>query len=349
MGTVRLIEDDVDGDSGVFVKSEPTLIPGGKDQNPFYLGFNFHALNPLTSQNDSKFPGRFTSAGSLIAHPTFDFNNMFRDHFGVSSWFGPQSEDFLPIQKFAMWLQFLLVRSDLLALVNLTEGDFEIGIWLCDRRDNIRVINMTQPRKDDIFPQEGSLPGDPYFGVPGASTLFSPQRPETVDAFDPREFLVGGIYTRDSFDSDGRYLGVKSRFQTAIQLEFRLDGWRFIKPIIATNADVLLDKPDRNIGIQLVKKQSIVSYAQLKNLALGLDKIYNFERRQFDETTGGRCDIQFGDPVYYTDSEEINDTTDSLPNTVKGVCTKNVISLSKAKNGPGGFTAKIELVTRIWP
>ena len=132
-------------------------------------------------------------------------------------------------------------------------------------------------------------------------------------------------------------------------MEFRFDVWRFIKPIIATNADVLLDKPDRNIGLQLVKKQSIVSYAQLKNLALGLDKIYNFGRRQFDETTGGRCDIQFGDPVYYTDSEESKDTTDSLPNTVKGVCTNNVISLSKAKNGPGGFTAKIALVTRIWP
>ena len=52
MGTVRLIEDDVDGDSVVFVKSEPTLIPGGKDHNPFSLGFNFHALIPLTSQDD---------------------------------------------------------------------------------------------------------------------------------------------------------------------------------------------------------------------------------------------------------------------------------------------------------
>ena len=98
MGTVSLLEDDVDEDSVVFVKSEPTLIPGGNDHNPFYLGFNFHALNPLTSQHDSKFPGRFTSAGSLIAHPTFDFNNMFRAHFGVSSCFGPQSEEFLAIQ-----------------------------------------------------------------------------------------------------------------------------------------------------------------------------------------------------------------------------------------------------------
>ena len=91
MGTGRLIGDAVVEDSGVFVKTEPTLIRGGKDQNPFYLRFNFHAFSPLTSQNDNDFSGSFTSAGSLISHPTFDFNNMFRDRFVVSSWFGTQS------------------------------------------------------------------------------------------------------------------------------------------------------------------------------------------------------------------------------------------------------------------
>lgn len=349
MGTAKIIADDTAGDSAVFVKSAPTLVQGGTDQNPFYLGVNIHALNPLTGQDDAVFPGS-GAAGSDIALPTFDFNNMFRDHFGVASWFGPQSEDFLPIQKFAFWLQFLLTRSAVLGLVNLTEGDFEFGIWLADRRDNVRVIkNLTQPRKEGVFPQEGALPGEPYFGVPGASTVFSAAEPETVDAFDPREFIIGGIYTRDSFDKQGRYLGIKSRFQTATELEMRLDGYRMTKPLMVTNADVLQDKPTRNIGTQFVKKQSIVSYAQAKNLVLGLDKIFNFERRAFQEDTGGRCDIAFGDSVYYTDSETISDTTDSLANTIKGVNRKNVMSLSKGKNGPGGFTNKFELVTRIWP
>ncbi len=348
MGTVKLIGDDLDGDSGVFIKTEPTLLQGGADANPFFCGFNIHALWPLTGQDDAEFPGSGT-AGSDIALPTFDFNNMFRDHFGVASWFGPQSEDFMPIQKFAFWLQFILTRNSFLNLVNLTEGDFSIGIWMTDRRDNVKVIEMQQPRKDEIFPQEASLPGDTYTGVPGASTIFSPQEPETVDAFDPREFILGGIYTRDAFDKDGRYLGVKSRFNTTTEIEMRLDGYRMIKPLTATNADVLQAKPSRNISTQFVKQQNIISYAQLKNLALGLDKIFNFERREFKETVGGRCDVQFGDSVYYTDSEEINDTTDALPNTVKGVNTKNVISLSKSKNGPGGFTNKFDLVTRIWP
>lgn len=345
MGTVELIADDADGDSGVFIKTAPTLVPGN-DANPYFCGFNFHSMWPLTGQDDAEFPGS-GSAGSEITHPTFDFNNMFRDHFGVPSWFGPQSEDFLPIQKFAFFMQFVNTLL-LFTLRDLTDGDFSMGIWLCDRRDNIRVIEFTQPRRDDIFPQEGTLPGDPYFGVPGASTLFSPQQPETIDAFDPREFLVGGIYTRDSFDKDGRYMGVLGRFRKSTELEFRLDGFRMIKPLMATNADVLLDKPTRNIQTQFIKKQNIISYAQIKNLTLGLDKLYNFPRREFSETTGGRCDIQFGDSVYYTDSETINDTSDAIINTIKGVNTKNVISLSKSKNGPGGFTAKFDLVTRLF-
>ena len=185
--------------------------------------------------------------------------------------------------------------------------------------------------------------------MPGAASFFAAQEPDTIDAFDPREFLFGGIYTRDSFDGQGRYLGVKSRFNTTTEMEFQMDAYRMIKPLISTNADVLLDKPTRNIGAQFIKRNGIVSYAQLKNLTLGLDKIFNFERKEFKEVTGGRCDIQFGDSVYYTDEEEINETTDAIANTIKGVNTKNVVSLSKGKNGPGGFTSTYDLVTRLWP
>lgn len=349
MGTVPMIVDDIDGDSGVFIKSEPSVFPGGQDQNPFYVGFNIHSLWPVTKQDNTEFPGGPSAVGAQVSLPTFDLNNMFRDHDSTQSWFGPNSEDFLPIQSFAFWLQFLLVRNEVLELANLTEGDFSIGIWLADRRDNVRIIELTQARKDDILAQEGKLPGSPYKGVPGVSAFFAAQEPDTTDAFDPREFLIGGIYTKDSFDGQGRYLGVRSRFNTTTEMEMRLDGYRMVKPLLVTNADVFFAKPERNIGTQLIKQQNIVSYAQAKNLVLGLDRIFNFERREFKEFTGGRADIQFGDAVYYTDSEEINDTTDSLPNTVKGVNTKHVISLSKGKSGPGGFTSTFHLVTRIWP
>ena len=354
MGTAQILDDDNTGDSAVFIKSEPTIIQGGKDFNPFYLGFNIHAMWPLTGQDDAAFPGPTlapgTSAGSRITHPTFDFNNMFRDRFGVENIFGPTTEDFLPIQSFAFWLKFILTRNAALDLVNLTEGDFSLGIFLVDRRDNVRLIDdLNIQRKDDVLHHDGKLPGKPYKGVPGVSAFFAAQEPDTTDAFDPREFLFGGIYTRDSFDGQGRYLGVRSRFNTVTEMEMQMDGYRMTKPIVTTNADVFQDKPTRNIGTQLIQKGSIISYAQAKNLVLGLDKIFNFERKAFKESTSGRCDIKWLDPVYYTDQEEINETTDSLANTIKGVNKKTNIVLTKGKNGPGGFTSDHEIVTRLWP
>lgn len=351
MGNEKILDDDVDSNSGVFIRASPLLgAPLTSPQiNRYFAGFNFHSLWPLTGQDDGAFPGS-GAAGSDIALPTFDFNNMFRDHFGVESWFGPQSEDYLPIQSFAFWLKFVINRAGFNALVNVTEGDYNFGIWMADRRDNIRIIDdLVQTRREYVFSQQGKLPGKPFKGVPGVSSFLAAQNPDTTDAFDPREFLVGGIYTRDSFDGQGRYSDNFSKYNNVEDMTLTLDGYRMIKPLIVTNADVLQDKPTRNIGTQFVKKQSITSYAQAKNLVLGLDKIFNFERKQYKEGTGGRCDIQFGDSVYYTDSEEIPDTTDALPNTIKGVNTKNVISLSKGKTGPGGFTSTFDLVTRIWP
>ncbi len=351
MGNEKILDDDIDGDSAVFIRTEQRITAPITlaEINRYYVGFNFHSLWPLTGQDDGAFSGS-GSAGSDIALPTFDFNNMFRDHFGVESWFGPQSEDYLPIQAFAFWLKLIIDRNPVVNLINITEGDYAFGIWMADRRDNIRIIDdLVQPRREYVFSQEGKLPGKPFKGVPGISSFLKATEPDTTDAFDPREFLVGGIYTRDSFDGQGRYSDVFNRFNNQESMTLSLDGYRFIKPLITTNADVLQDKPTRNIGTQFIKKQSITSYAQAKNLVLGLSRIFNFERKEFKEGTGGRCDIQFGDSVYYTDSEEIPDTTDSLANTIKGVNTKNVISLSKGKSGPGGFTNLYELVTRIWP
>jgi hypothetical protein len=352
MGNEKILDDDTDSNSAVFIRTEQrnTTPPITLAQiNSYFLGLNFHSLWPLTGQDDSKFLGS-GAAGSDIALPTFDFNNMFRDHFGVESWFGPQSEDYLPIQSFAFWLKLIIERNPVVALINLTEGDYAFGIWMADRRDNVRIIDdLVQPRREYVFSQQGNLPGKPFKGVPGISSFLAATEPDTTDAFDPREFLVGGIYTRDSFDGQGRYSDLFSRFNNQESMKLSLDGHRMIKPLIVTNADVLQDKPTRNIGTQFIKKQSITSYAQAKNLVLGLSKIFNFERKEYKEGTSGRCDIQFGDSVYYTDSEEIPDTTDALPNTIKGVNTKNVISLSKGKSGPGGFTSLFELVTRIWP
>lgn len=357
VGNKKIADEDISGDSAVFVKSSASLAPSN-EQNPFYVAFNFFpGLFPVTS-NDIPFGA--VTAGEQIATGTFDLDNMTRTADGTISWFGPKSEQYRPIQSIAMWFQFIdtFVGSDTLQ----SDGDYEIGIFLIDRRDNTRILPFTQGKNNDIVPQEGILPGKFYSGVPGASAFFSAAEPEPTDAFDKNNILFGGIYVRDSFDTQGRYKsgspvalvsqiigGKVNRFALSTELEMSIDGYRFVKPLYVTNADEPNALPSRNIDIVDQKKTDISNYQTAKNLILGLARLFGFQQQKFEIDVEGRCDLNQGDCIYYTDTEQVDDTTDTLPNTLKMVVDKIVYKLSKNLDGPGGFTGKVSSVTRLFP
>jgi len=188
-----------------------------------------------------------------------------------------------------------------------------------------------------------------YKGVPGVSAFFAAEEPNPTVSFDASNVIMGGIFTKDSFDSQGRYLGLRSRFATKNEMKLSIDAWRMVKPLVATNVDEANNKPDVNIETLKIDKSSIASYAQLKNYILGLEKFLNFDRRAFTvEVTNGKK-IDFGDSIYLTDPEAINDSDNSISNTVKVVANKITLSISKAKNGPAGIKKHVELIRRVWP
>ena len=341
LGNKGILGDDDANNSAVFVKTAPLDVTR---TFPYYVGFNFHSRWPRTS---NAIPFGAVTAGEAISLPTFDFNNMFRTSQDTIEWFGPRAEEYYPIQSFAAWMQIIV--NDVVLGTFDTEGDYSIKIWMADRNHNVRVIEVPQGRNETIIPQAFALPGEAYKGVPGTSIFLNADEPDTTDAFDPREFVMGGIYTGDSFDTQGRYLGVRSRFQNKSEIELALDGWRMTKPLVVTNVDEPNAKPDRNIEMNpQPRKQSIISYAQAKNYVLGLERWVNFPRDDFIINTGGNNAIKFGDPVYFTDPQMISVTTDGIPNTVKGSADKIVVSLSKSNNGPGGMTSTFHLIPRLY-
>jgi len=349
--------DDPGEDSAVFIKSSARIAPSD-EQNPFYVGFNFFpGLIPVSS---NAIPYGPVTTGEKISTSLMDLDNMTRTADGTISWFGPKSEQYRPIQSFAMWFQFIdtFFGSDSLQ----SEGDYEIGIFLIDRRDNTRILSFTQGKNNDITPQEGKLPGEFYSGVPGASAVFSAKQPEPTDAFDKNKVLFGGIYTRDSFDSQGRYKsgsplallgqligGEVNRFASSTELEMAIDGFRPIKPLYVTNADEPNALPIRNIDIVDQKKTDLTNYQTAKNLVLGLARLFGFQQQRFEIDLEGRCDIAHGDCVYYTDTEQVDETTDTLSNTLKMVNDKITYKLTKTIDGPAGFTCKASIITRLWP
>jgi len=102
MGNKKILDIDTDSNSAIFIKTAPTIIPGGIDQNPFFIGFNFWSMWPVSS---NAIPFGAVTAGEIVSLPTFDFNNMFRTPQGDSEWFGPNVETYFPIQSFANWMQ----------------------------------------------------------------------------------------------------------------------------------------------------------------------------------------------------------------------------------------------------
>ena len=89
------------------------------------------------------------------------------------------------------------------------------------------------------------------------------------------------------------------------------------------------------------------------NAVLAVEQVYNFRTDAFPIRTFGRCNIAFGDPVFYNDTEAIDATFDptglNLVNTVRATAHKITYTVSKGVDGPGGFIRDIELITRLYP
>jgi hypothetical protein len=350
LGNEKITPDDTDSNSAVFANFDV-----GTGPLNFFGGLNFAFPWP---RNTNSIPYGTVSLGEQIKLFVFDILNMHQDHTGGREWFGPNVEDYFPIQGFAFFEKF----QDLLGGGLLRPGgDYKMNLWLADRSDNVVLIEYTHSHNDVTSPQEAAVAKARIFrGRPGISNWLPVKEIEVLDIFDWRNIIRGGIETADSFDSEGRFrygfpipltpfYTNDSKFHNSEKIHISIDAFRGVKPLVATNVDNPSSKPERNIEPQKIKAEHIVSYHQLKNLVKSSEKIFNFEREEYDVKTTGRCDIAFGDPVYYNDPEIIDITTDGFTNTVKVVANSIIYSISKTAKGPGGFIRSLNLITRIWP
>ena len=352
MGNTRILKDTVDtsGNSAVFIKFDPRAL-----ETPFplpvpvpilerFMGLNFAFPWPRTSQS---LPFGAVTIGEQIDLPFFDIFNFDKTTKDNRQWFGPEVEEYYPFQGFG-FEQFILdnVIGD---LTPKFRGDYDFAVWVCDNRDRIWIIEYQQAHNDQTESKTAPFTARKVFRARfGFAGLVEPVEPEVVDIIDPRRIVRGGIYSKMAFNSSGQY-DDRNKFSTSGTLEFAVDAFRLIKPLVCTNNDEPADLPERNKEPQKIQTEKIVSYPQLKNFVLSVAAIYNFRTDKYTVLTPGRNNISYGDPVYYTDPEAIDETTDALANTIKGVASNVIYSLSKTPDGPGGFIRHVELTTRLWP
>lgn len=341
----KISADDISGTSAVSVIFEPPANASIFDLR-YFGGANIWSLWPLTS---NPIPFSAPIVGEKIKLSIFDLYNMFKTHEKKQEWFGPQVEDYYPIQAFDFFEKLVVTNNTTGTFT--TVGDYSMMMWFADQRHNVVTITFDHSRNDVTLDQDNSLSKmEPYFAVPGISVIFASPEPEIINVFQPREWQFGGIVTKDSYDDQGRYKAKNSRFNGQASIELILDAFRMIKPLVATNVDEPTAKPDRNIETTRQNYDGIISYAQLKNLVLGLAKLFAFPRKEIIHKTKAKNDIQFGDPVFTKDPEAFSEEDDGpSSNTILAVADKIITTHSKPKRGPGGSTRAVHLITRFFP
>ena len=309
-------------------------------------GANFAFPWPRTSNDKPYGP---VTIGEQINLTQFDLLNMHLTKDGTKQWMGPRVEDYYPIQSFDFFEE-IEHTYDLGGLsVYAPFGNYSMGLWVADRFDNQWMMDYPHSHNDNGYPQTASLGNRKvYRGVPGLSTFIAAKEPEVLDIVDPLSIVRGGTITKDSFDKQGRYNPLE-RFFFSSNITMKYDAFRMTKPLVTTNNDEPNALPSRNIEPLKLQFDKITSYAQLKNYVLTQQQILGFQTDSYTFRSSGRCDVLYGDPVYYTDPEAINETTDSISNTIKATASRITYSLSKTADGPVGFYRAIELITRLYP
>jgi hypothetical protein len=314
-------------------------------------------------------------AGDTVCEPaTFDSQNMHLTHDGFRGFNnGLSSEDFGQVSSLDFWMK-LDYRSKLAAYATWdTDGSQEVEAanfimtcFLVDTEDNVVAQDFTLSFNNQWDEYKlpiggfkiyrGRKPADSIF-----TTIIPPKELEISNIFRWRNIKHIIIQTKESYDSEGRYrtsslvdnrykqvptlAGVPLLLNTDRRIDLYIDALHWTKPLLVnTGADVT-----RCLEGEFLERPEIADYYQLKNDANAELEKRQFRHVEFDITTTGKADINFGDYFLYENSNLIADEfeTSSGNNIIKMVAKHIEYSITKPVNGKGGYLRRILGVRRF--
>lgn len=306
--------------------------------------------NGITEQVGQLYGG----SGKATPEPvTFDAQNMNYTPSGNIGFNASDSENLGPASALAFMIRLQwLDRSG----VKMLAGNFKMRCALYDVSGNVVVQDFVIPFND--MWEDIQLPLNNFkiyrARAPRRWGLINSVIPlaelEILNVFQWRYIKQIAIQLQEVYDEEGRYFPEGSRINNDViftgvgqaTLSLWIDSFRFVKPLLASSGTV----SDRNLEPYFLQRQNISNYQQLKADVESMKQIYGFRHKQFDITTTGRCDINFGDSFYYTNPRIISDA-DNGANTIKLVAKKIIYKISRTAGGPGGFLRTISGVKRF--
>jgi hypothetical protein len=256
------------------------------------------------------------------------------------------------------------------------QANFPIRCTVYDSEDNVMVLDQNVPFKnnwtDVHFPlsgfkvYRGAKPITALESAAGGSVI-RPKEQELANVFEWRKLKLVSIQLQSFYDDFGRYSPLKGvvgldgvvDVQTQTPLiassgKLVWDSFRFTKRNLAmakaSGSAVGEDAVEtvRNIEAPFMQRNQVFSKRQLEKDALGEAQRMAFRHKDFVVGTQGAFDIRFADSFLYTnprivylDSTAYDLKTGEAVNTIKLVAKKIEYSMTKVKNGRGGFLRKI--------
>ena len=256
------------------------------------------------------------------------------------------------------------------------QANFPVRCTVYDSEDNVMVLDQNVPFKntwtDTHFPlsgfkvYRGAKPLTSIESAAGGSVI-RPKEQELANVFEWRKLKLISFQLQSFYDDFGRYSPLKGFVgldgvldpQTQTPLiassgKLQWDSFRFTKRNLAmAMADGSAVGEDavettRNIEAPFMQRNQIFSKRQLEKDALGEAQRMAFRHKDFTVGTQGAFDIRFGDSFLYTnprivhlDSTAYDLKTGESVNSIKLVAKKIEYSMTKVKNGRGGFLRKI--------
>jgi hypothetical protein len=230
--------------------------------------------------------------------------------------------------------------------------------WAIDTIDNVVyqdfVVRFSNNWEDIRLPIGGFRiykGRKPLYGFDAViSAVVPPKELEIINVFEWRNIKIFGIQTQAVYDDFGRFnpagalVGEDAGTVGWINLtgairSLWIDGFRFIKPLLATSGNVT----DRNIEPDFDQYPNITVYDQLLNAVKSQLEIEKFKHKEFNiESSGDEIfNIPFGDSFYLLNDELVSDSDGSVSNNIKLVAKRIEYSITKPPAGSGGLKRRI--------
>lgn len=327
---------------------------------------------PFPFRTDSSFSER---NGSLYGSPTlgepatFDPQNMHLTPSGLRGFNQTDSEELGNVTGLSIGCR---VKYELGNTTNkdgkeLLVANIPVRVTCIDSSDNKVIQDQTisfRNNWEDLYYPINGFKVDrgvvPVFKSDTISFLTRPKEQEAANVFEWRNLKLVSIQVQSFFDEWGRFNPLKEvttgeflnpqsqvpMFGATVKLA--IDGLRWTKRNLASSG---VDT-ERNIEAPFLQRNQVFSYNQLKKDALAEQQINAFRHREYVISTQGKYDIRLFDSFLYTNPRTVflpvaDRGNDESENTIKLVAKKIEYSMTKVKDGKGGFIRRIYGVKRF--